>query len=212
MSVADTVSYFIALLAIAIAPGPVVLMLLVRSASNDARGAASFGFGFASGGVLIITAVCFGLGAWLTAVPEVFQYSKYVMMAYFVYLAHGIWRGGFNMETDGDSICDGKKSTTCSSTVLSSIIAGLVTCFISPYMMILFPLVLPEMMDITTIALPDFAIISAITFLALSTGALLIIIFASQLRRVIKSGRSATMVNRSLASILVVAGGWMAFA
>ena len=79
-------------------------------------------------------------------------------------------------------------------------------------MMILFPLVLPEMMDITTIALPDFAIISAITFLALSTGALLIIIFASQLRRVIKSGRSATMVNRSLASILVVAGGWMAFA
>ena len=219
MSIADTLSYFIALVAIAIAPGPVVLMLLVRSASNDAMGAASFGLGFAGGGVIIITAVCFGLGTWLTAVPEAFQYSKYIMMTYFVYLAQGIWRGGFNMRSACDDSCDrsvdkvsnNEKTVSRSSTLLSSTIAGLITCFISPNMMILFPLVLPEMMDITTIALPDFAIVSAITFAALSTGALIIIIFAARLRRMIRSSRSAMMVNRSLASILVVAGGWMVF-
>ena len=41
-----------------------VRKLLVRSASKDVSGAAGFGLGFALGGVIIITAVCFGLGAW----------------------------------------------------------------------------------------------------------------------------------------------------
>ncbi len=203
MSFADTFSYFTALVAIAIAPGPVVLMLMVRAASNDTKGATGFGFGFALGGVLIITAVCFGLGTWLTAVPEVFEYSKYVMMAYFIYLARGIWKGGFDMnasvETSDKSIC-------------SSVLAGLLTCFISPYMMILFPLVLPELMDITVIKLPDFAIVGAVTFVALSIGAGLIILFAAQIRRLVRSARASLIMNRSLAGVLVTVGGLMTFA
>jgi len=130
----DTLSYFTALVAIAVAPGPVVLMLMVRAASNDAKGAAGFGLGFALGGLLIITAVCFGLGTWLTAAPEIFEYSKYVMLAYFVYLARGIWNGGFDMNASIE---------TADASVWSSVVAGLVTCFISPHMMILVPLVFP---------------------------------------------------------------------
>ena len=203
MSFADTLSYFAALVAIAIAPGPVVLMLMVRAASNDAKGAVGFGFGFAMGGVLIITAVCFGLGTWLTAAPQVFEYSKYVMMAYFIYLANGIWKGGFDL----NGSCDVENKS-----VLSSVIAGLITCFISPYMMILFPLVLPEMMDVTAIQLPDFAIVGVVTFLALSTGAAVIVIFAAQIRRLVRSTRATLILNRSLAPTLVGLGGWLAFA
>jgi threonine/homoserine/homoserine lactone efflux protein len=80
MTAPDFVSYFLALVAISLAPGPVALMLMVRSASNDMRGAMAFRIGFALGGILIISAVCFGLSAWLTAVPEVFEYSKYVFV------------------------------------------------------------------------------------------------------------------------------------
>ena len=202
MGFADTFSYFTALVAIAIAPGPVVLMLMVRAASNDAKGAAGFGFGFAIGGVIIITAVCFGLGTWLTAVPAVFEYSKYAMMAYFLYLAWGIWHGGFDLNGD----CEVTRGS-----VFSAVLAGLLTCFISPYMMILFPLVLPEMMDITAIRLPDFAIVGAITFAALATGAFLIVIFAAQIKRLVRSARAVLILNRSLASVLVTVGGWMAF-
>lgn len=203
MSFADTFSYFITLVAIAIAPGPVVLMLMVRSASNDAKGAAGFGLGFAFGGVLIISAVCFGLSAWLTAVPEIFEYSKYVMMAYILWMAWGIWNGGFDLNA---TCAQAKKS------VWSSISAGLITCFISPYMMILFPLVLPEMMDITLIEMPDFLFIALATFVALATGAGLIIGFAAQLTRLARSERSMAIMNRTLASLLVAGGGWMALA
>lgn len=203
MSAVDTLSYFITLIAIAIAPGPVVLMLMVRSASNDTKGAAGFGIGFAMGGVLIISAVCFGLGAWLTAVPEVFEYSKYLLIAYILWLARGIWKGGFDMNAN----CEAQPPT-----IWSAFGAGLITCFISPYMMILFPLVLPEMMDISVIKMPDFVIIALATFGALFTGAGLIILFAAQLRRLARSARSMQIMNRSLASLLVAGGGWMVLA
>lgn len=76
------VSYFVTVVALAVAPGPIVLMMMVRSASSDVTSAAGFAFGSAVGGVLIISVVCFGLGNWLSAVPEVFEYSKFAMMAY----------------------------------------------------------------------------------------------------------------------------------
>jgi threonine/homoserine/homoserine lactone efflux protein len=104
-------------------------MLMVRAATNDTRGALGFGVGYAIGGLLIIAAVCFGLSAWLTAVPEEFEYSKYVIMAYILWLASGIWEGGFDM--NGTVDVEPRR-------VLPSIGAGVATCAISLYLMILF--------------------------------------------------------------------------
>ncbi len=202
MNLSDFTSYFMTLVAISLAPGPVVLMLMVRAAGNDMRGAIGFGLGYAVGGLIIITAVCFGLSAWLTAAPEVFEYSKYAMMAYILWLARGIWKGGFDM----NGTCEAEKRG-----IILSVGAGLVTCFISPYMMILFPLVLPGMMDITTIQMPDFLFIAMATFAALTLGSGIIVGFAAQLRRLVRSPQYITTVNRSLSSLLVIGGGWMAF-
>ncbi len=203
MSYVDTFSFFVTVVAIALAPGPVALMLMVRSASKDVAGAMGFAVGFAIGGIIIISAVCFGLSTWLSATPELFAYSKYVMLAYMAWLAHGIWKGGFDMSGSYEAP---------RSSVYSSAIAGLVTCFISPYMMILFPLVLPEMMDISLIKMPDFLIIGVTTFLALLVGSSIIVCFAAQLRRLVRSPRSMQIMNRSLATVLMSVGGWMALA
>lgn len=203
MSFADTFSYFIAVVMIAIAPGPVALMLMVRAASNDTKGAAAFGLGYIAGGVLIVSAVCYGLGTWLTATPQIFEYGKFVMMAYICWLAWDIWKGGFDM----NGTCE-----VTHATILSSITAGLITCFISPYMMILFPLVISDMIDITVFKLPEFIFVGVVTFLALATGAALIIFFAAQLSRFARSAHSTLMLNRSLATILVGVGGWIALA
>ncbi len=200
MNLPDFISYFITLVAIAIAPGPIVLMLMVRSAGRDVRGAIGFGFGFALGGVLIISAVCFGLSAWLTAVPEILDYSQYLMIAYILWLARGIWKGGFDM--NANCVAAQKSSWAAMG-------AGIMTCFISPYMMILFPLVLPKMMNISAIQMPDFLIIALVTFVALATGAGLIIGCAAQLTRLVRSPRSMAIMNRALAGLLVACGGWM---
>lgn len=200
MSYADTLSYFFTVFVIAIAPGPVVLMSIVRSASNDIRGAFGFGLGFALGGVAIITAVCFGLSAWLTAVPEVLHYSKYVMTAYILWLAYDIWKGGFDVSKDG---------TAPQMKIRSPLLAGITTCFMSPYMLVLFPLVLPEIMNITTIEMPEFLIIALMTFGSLALASVVVVVFAAQLRRLARSANGQLYMHRGLSVLLVCGGGSM---
>ena len=197
----DVFSFFVTVVALALAPGPVFLMLMARAASNDVMGAASFAIGSALGGLVIISAVCFGLSAWFTEVPEIFAYSKYLMIAYISWIASGIWRGGFDL---------GSKTKVKTQSVLSSAFAGFLTCMISPYFMVLLPLALPELLDITVIEMPDFLIAAVTTFFALIIGKALIIGFAAQLRRIAKSPQATMVMNRSLAVVLVTVGGGMA--
>jgi len=161
MTFADTFSYYITLITIAVAPGPMLLLLMTRAASNDIKGAVGFALGAAFGSLTIITAVCFGLSVWLTEVPAVLAYSKYVMLAYIFYIAWDIWQGGFDM--------NGTVQTRRSGFGLA-VVAGFTTCILSPYMLVLFPLVLPEVMNITTVRMPDFLIITFTTFVLLAGG------------------------------------------
>ena len=201
MPLSDAFSYFVTVVAIALAPGPCALVLLVRSARKDLVGALGFGFGYAVASVSIVAAVCFGLGAWLTAVPWFFDYSKYLMLAYILWLAWGIWHGAVDLKA---------RDTEPQSSKWGAMTAGVLTCFISPYMMVLFPLVLPSLLNIQQIALPDFAIAATLTFGATSTGSLIIIVFAAQIGRLGRSEQSMRMLNRGLAGLLVFGGTWMA--
>lgn len=203
MTFADSLSYFITLVAIAVAPGPMLLLLITRAASNDVKGAIGFAFGAALGSLSIVTAVCFGLSVWLSEVPEILAYSKYVMLAYIFWIARDIYKGGFDM--------NGEIKQARSGFGLA-VVAGFTTCILSPYMLVLFPLVLPEVMDITVIKMPDFLIITLTTFTAEACAALLIVLLAAQLKRLAKSERSMLVMNRSLASLLVFGGGWMVLA
>jgi threonine/homoserine/homoserine lactone efflux protein len=58
--------------------------------------------------------------------------------------------------------------------------------------------------------MPDFLIIALTTFAAFMVGVGLTIGFASQVRRLVRSPKHVTTVNRSLSSILVIGGGLMA--
>lgn len=78
-------------------------------------------------------------------------------------------------------------------------------------MLVLFPLLLPEVLDVTNIMMPDFMIITSATFLAEATAAAIMIGLAAQLRRLVRSDRAVRFMNRSLASVLVSVGGVMAF-
>lgn len=200
MAYADTVSYFITIFVIAIAPGPVVLMLIVRAAGNDIKGAIWFGFGYAVGGVLIVTAVCFGLSQWLTSVPEVFEYSKYVMMAYIFWLAYDIWQGSVDL---------GQEDATAKKKLRSPSFAGMTTCFLSPYMMVLLPLTLPEVMNITTIEMPQFLFMALITFCGIILASTAVVIFAAQLRLLARTANGQFYMNRGLSVLLVCGGGSM---
>ena len=201
MQTADLISYFISLIAIAVAPGPMLLLLMTRAASRDIKGAIGFSVGAAFGSLTIITAVCFGLSAWLTEVPQVLAYSKYIMLAYILWIARDMWANRFDMNADVAAPRSG---------LGLAIVAGFTTCILSPYMLVLFPLLLPEVMDITAIAMPHFLIVAVTTFAAEAVAALGIVALASQLRRITQTPRGTLLMNRGLALLLAGGGGWMA--
>jgi threonine/homoserine/homoserine lactone efflux protein len=203
MAFPDLFSYFATLVAIAVAPGPMLLLLMTRAASNDVTGAVGFALGAALGSLTIITAVCFGLSAWLSTVPDTLAFSKYLMLAYILWIAWDIWKGGFDMNRQ----TDGSRSGLC-----LSVCAGYSTCILSPYMLVLFPLVLPEVMDLRIITMPDYLIICLTTFFAEAFAAALVVGLATQLRRLARAPRSMRLMNRSLAMVLLFGGGWMALA
>lgn len=201
MALLDLLSFFVTVLVLALAPGPAVLLIMVRAASDDFAGAIWFGLGVGFGGIVIIAAVCFGLNAWFPSSPEVFAYTKYFMLAYILWIARKVWNGGFNLSADCDAAPRSARSAT---------LAGFITCFLSPYYMIVLPLMLPEIVDIRVIEMPEFLGLATTTFLALVAGAVVVAGFAAQLRRLARSPRSMNIMNRSLAVILMVCGGWMA--
>ncbi len=201
MGLVDIFSYYTALVAIAIAPGPLMVLLMTRAASNDILGAFGFAFGTALGSLAILSAVCFGMSVWLSELPEVLNYSKYLMILYILWVAYGMWRNGLDLNGDHAPSKNG---------VMLAMATGFLTCISSPYMLILFPLLLPEVIDVTTIVMPDFLLVTGVTFLAEATAAALMIGLAAQLRHLVRSPRAVRIMNRSLAAILVVLGGGMA--
>lgn len=203
MSLFDIASYYLTLVTIAIAPGPMLLLLMTRAASNDVKGAIGFAVGAACGSLAIISVICVGLSAWLTEFPAALKYSKYLMLAYILWIARDMWKSGFDMTS---------AQTPRRGGVALSIVAGFTTCVLSPYMLVLFPLVLPEIMDMTQIVMPDYLLITGTTFLAEATAAALMIGLAAQLRRLTRTARGAMILNRGLAATLLMGGGWMALA
>lgn len=203
MTFGDIASYYITLVTIALAPGPMLFLLMTRAARNDIKGAVGFALGAAFGSLTIITAVCFGLSQWLSSAPEVLSYSKYVMLAYILWIAWDMWLGGFDMNGPAEARRSG---------FALAVGAGFTTCILSPYMLVLFPLVLPELLDVAQIVMPDYLILVASTFLAEAAAAGLIVGLAAQLRRLTRTPRAVFIMNRPLASVLVTGGGWMAVA
>lgn len=202
MSYSDIASYFVTLVAIAIAPGPMLLLLMARAAGNDIKGAIGFALGAALGILTIISAVCFGLSTWLATAPDALSFSKYLMLAYIAWIAWDMWKSGFDMDVQVGVQRSGFGL---------AIGVGYTTCILSPYMLFLFPLVLPEVIEISVIKMPELLIISFTTFAAEATAAGLIIALAAQINRLARSPRSMMILNRCLASILVLGGGGMAF-
>lgn len=200
MLFSDATVYVTTLIAITMAPGPLILMLMVRAAGNDTKGALGFGLGVAAGDVLVILLICLGLGTWLTASPAIAQFGNVALTAYLGWLAIQIWRGTFDLSG---------AETRPHAGVASSFMAGAGTCLISPQTLALYTLLLPRLMNVETASTTEFLSITALTFVALTVCFGLVIFCSTHLRGFLSSAANVTLVNRTLSCTLAAAGAWM---
>ena len=69
-------AYTSVIVALTLAPGPLLALTISRSLRNDKAGALAFAMGIAAGDVLVILMIFGGLGLWLQSIPELYPGAR----------------------------------------------------------------------------------------------------------------------------------------
>lgn len=191
--------YFMALLACAASPGPLMAVLVARSLGNDVRGATAFAFGLTLGEALAAIAVILGIGIWAQTMPELLAIAKYAGVAYLLWLALKIWTAG-----SGVSLAKPRKNS-----LLASASAGVALCLGNPatllMQMLLLPIVAPDgFVSFEQMGLVVFTTIAAFGIVFFGTVPL-----ARQFNRVITSPASSTLLSRATAAVIAGTSVWI---
>jgi threonine/homoserine/homoserine lactone efflux protein len=202
MPVTDIALYFVMLASLTVAPGPLMVLLVARTMGNDAKGALGLSIGIALGDLFIVSVVCLGLGLWLQSVPAMFETARALMLAYIAWLAVKMWRG---TGTLGDG------APVQRAGFWASVGAGSLICVVSPQTLMIYTLLLPSIVDLENVTPGAFTTLVLVTFAAIAASLCAIVLFAGQLRRLMRDPAHMARVNKVLALAVGGSGVWIAF-
>lgn len=199
MDYAAPTTYFVALVAYAASPGPLMAVLVARSLGNDWKGATAFASGLCVGEVIAVVAVVLGLGIWAQSKPELLAFAKYLGVVYLLWLAVKMWN-------DRSDLASAKaRKTGC----LASICAGVALCLGNPATLLMQMVLLPIAVPQGAINPGDFALLVLVTFAAFGVVFYGTIPLARQCNRIIASRKSSGMLSRATAGVIAATAVWM---
>ena len=199
MQASDVFAYASIIVALTLAPGPLIAIIVSRSLNRDISGALAFGVGIAAGDVLTIIMISAGLGIWMQSVPELFLLAKFGAMIYLLYIAYGMW-------------CFSSKASDCPEILklgwLSNFCAGTITCVATPQTILFYLLLLPRFVDVTKVGMTMVIYIALITFAAITLSFIIVVCMVRWLSFLRGPGKNQ-FLNRILALVIVISGFWM---
>lgn len=199
MDQAALAAYFVALVAYAASPGPLMAVLVARSLGKDWKGATAFAAGLSLGEVIAVIAVLLGLGIWAQSKPELMALARYMGVVYLLWLALKMWN-------DRSDIASAQMRQTG---WFASLGGGVALCLGNPatllMQMVLLPIVTPEgalsPMQMTVVVLVTFAAFGGVFFGTIP--------LARQFNRIISSPRASGGVNRVTAAAIAATAMWI---
>lgn len=191
--------YFVALVAYAVSPGPLMAVLVARSLGQDRRGATAFAAGLCFGEVIAVTAVILGIGIWAQNQPELLTLVKYAGVVYLVWLAFKMWNDRAGVSAGHL----GKAGWVASAG------AGLALCLSNPATMLMQMLLLPIVAPGGIVGVEHSGLVVLATFAAFGLVFFGTIPLARQFSRIISSAGSSSMMNRITAGVIAVTSLWI---
>ena len=191
--------YFIAVVALTAAPGPLMALLVVRSLQRDSKGAAAFAAGLCAGDVLAVCAVMFGIGVWAETMPGLLSLGKYLGVAYLLWLAVGFWNSRSGTELAGQK----------REGLFSSAGAGLALCLGNPSTLLIYVLLLPMIAPKGIANVEHMALIAAVTFAAVGIVFFGTILLARQVGKIISKPNSSILFSRITATVIALTSVWI---
>lgn len=193
------VPYFVALVAYAASPGPLMAVLVARSLGNDWKGATVFAAGLCLGEVIAVIAVILGIGIWAQSQPGLLALMKYAGAVYLIWLAIRMWT-----DRAGVSSAEFHKVGW-----IASACAGLVLCLSNPATMLMQMLLLPIVAPKGIVGVEHTGLVILVTFAAFGLIFFGTIPLARQFNRIISSPASSSMLNRITAGMIAVTSAWI---
>ncbi len=191
--------YFVALVAYAASPGPLMAVLVARSLGNDWKGATVFAAGLCVGEVIAVVAVVLGIGIWAQTNPEMLAIAKYAGVAYLLWLAARMWN-------DRSEVASAKLGR---AGLLAAGVAGVALCLGNPATLLMQMLLLPLVAPTGVTSLDHMALVVLVTFAAFGIVFFGTIPLARQFQRIIASPRSSSMLNRATAGAIAATSAWI---
>lgn len=195
MTIETLLPFFVAVIAVTAAPGPLMAIVVTRTLSCDSRGAAAFAAGVCMGDVIAILAIALGLGVWIQGSPEWLAVLKFGGVTWLLWLAFQIWR-------DSDT---GIAASSARRGGLASAGAGVALCLGNPatfvFYLVLLPSVAPEGLAHSDTLLP----ILLASILAVGASLSAMILLATRLRRILVSPSANSVLSRVMAVMLAAA-------
>jgi len=201
MSFESALTFLVAIFIFGITPGPGVFAILAHALLHGARSCLALSLGMIISDILYLIAACFGLAAIASHWGEVFMIVRMVGALYLVYLGYLMWTAPVNLEIDANNNQQSKRM---------GFLQGFLISASNPKVILFYIAFLPTFMDLTLLSAADIALASALTFVGLLAGLMLIAIFASKARNWFKSERAMKGLNRSAGSLMIGAAAYLA--
>jgi len=193
MTITTILAYAMALFIAAAIPGPGMTAIVARALGSGFRETFFMGLGLVLGDMVYLTAVILGLAFVAQTFQEAFMVLKFAGAAYLLYIAWKLWTAGLLPQN-----LQAKKSTSIGMSFLS----GLFITLGNPKTMLFYVALVPTLIDIRGIGLPEYAVLIGLTFTVLMAVLLPYILLASKARALLKRPSALTILNRTAAGIL----------
>lgn len=191
--VASLFAYALALGLAAAIPGPGVAALVGQSMGNGLRAALFLLAGIALGDLVYLTVAVAGLSAIAQSFSDIFLIVKILGGLYLCYLAVKLWSNRSGLEEAGAAHRQSDHA---------SFLSGFSLTLGNPKTIIFYLALLPTVLDLNSIGLGKWALLSLVTvavlFITLTPYALL----AARARRVLKQPKALQRLNRAAATII----------
>jgi threonine/homoserine/homoserine lactone efflux protein len=180
-------SFAVVLLVAVISPGPAIAALVARIMARGTDGIAAFCAGLVLGDLIWLSCAMFGLAALAALFQPVFLIVKYAGAAYLLFLAWKLWRDS------GVPV----KAEPVRGRGLQLFGAALLLSLGNPKIMLFYLALMPTVIDLTRLTVPDMAELAVIVALVVSVVLVAYVVLAAHARRMFTSPRALQTVNRT---------------
>jgi len=201
MTLASSLTLFLALVVLALIPGPGILAVTARTAAEGLKHGVSITAGIVAGDFVFITFALLGLSALSELMGSFFIVIKYLGAAYLVWL-------GVSLVFSKQQSID--KPVTRSASHTNSFLIGLITTVSNPKAILFYLSFFPAFIELSTITVTDALILYAIATVAVGAVMMGYAYIAYKAKEVYKNNSKGKLLRVGSGSMLIGNGLYVA--